>query len=74
MPILYVMFVICLGDQIRRDSGMKLDFVCEFVRKFVCIELRFFILIPVFLFRRSLREYAGWVRYGADIVDKLFLV
>ena len=39
LPILYVMFVIRLGDRIRRDSGMKLDFVCEFVRKFVCIDL-----------------------------------
>ena len=56
LPTLYVMFVIRLGDRIRRDSGMKLDFVCEFVRKFVCIELWYFILIPVFLFRRSLRE------------------
>ena len=74
LPILYVMFVIRLGDRIRRDSGMKLDFVCVFVRKIVCIELWFFILVPVFLFRWSLREEARWVLNGTDILDKFFLV
>ena len=39
LSILYVMFVTCLGDQIKRDSGMELDVACEFIRRFVCIEL-----------------------------------
>ena len=39
LSILYVMFVTCLGDLIKRDSGMELDVVCEFVCRFVCIKL-----------------------------------
>ena len=52
LSILYVMFVTCLGDQIKRDLGMELDVVCEFIRRFVCIELWCFMLIPLFLFWR----------------------
>ena len=39
LSTLYVMVVTCLGDWIKRDSGMELYVLWEFVRMFVCIDL-----------------------------------
>ena len=39
LSTLYMMVVTCLGDQIKRNSGMELNVAWEVVRMFVCIEL-----------------------------------